>query len=128
MSYHPAIDKDIDDQDEKPQDELKASRQERRVEERDDVAFDKVRGVGCSSSLYPKPVFQRGQGAGPVHEFNNGTPDRSGNMEIGPAALVQNKETAEDDEKDKKEMNDDDQICEEFKKHNASVVCRRFTV
>jgi len=115
---HPAINADIDHKHDGTQEELKAAGEKGGIEERDDVTFDEVRSISGSSSLDPKPVLQRGQWAYPAREFNEGAPDRSGNVEPCPAPFVQDQKTAKNDEQNEKEMGDDHHICKERKRHD----------
>lgn len=74
------------------------------------VSVNEIGGIGWVSTSETQPVLQGSQWADPAGKLHEGPPEGRGNVEQCPEPFMQDKQPAEDDKQDKKEMDDNDKI------------------
>src|SRR5918994_5481718 len=68
--------------------------------------------VAGQSGTFPEPLLQRSERADPAGELDRYSPYRGRQMHIGQPGPAQHQKAAEDNEKDKEEVDQNDEISE----------------
>ena len=109
-----SVDGQVDEQDGDPQRDLNLARQFFRVQDRDQVPFHESAGVAAGPAHLAQPVFQRRERADPSAEFDRRAPDERRHVEPGDPPPAQDQQAAENNEQDKRQVEEENEVGEEW--------------
>ena len=107
-----AVGEGVDCDNHQTQPDLIAAGEIRRVHDRYNVMIDKATGVTVIAGGDSQLLFQRGQRAYPAGKFDQSTPGGTGQMQPRHARPLQHHQTAKNDKKNKRKVNQDNKIGE----------------
>jgi hypothetical protein len=113
------VEHSVDHEHDAPQHPLQLARKRGGVEDWEQVVLDEAGVVGGRTTLRAKPVLERRKWTKPAGKLDPRTPSDCRDVQPGYTRPAHNEQTAKENKRDEREMDDNGDVCEQAEDHDS---------